>query len=201
MPGLASGLADAAGGRHLLMWAAEPSEQSAWQALGVDGALRPESLLVAVQNRGGNKLDRFLHVAAELSVTSVGDESEVTLTLNLRNEAPVGEPQYIVGPHALSGVGEGVYVGILTVSFPGDASGGRLDGVDTLAVEGADGPSQVMGFQFELPRGGERTVVARFRLPSRGPILKVEPSARVPAIAWRSGALAWSDTSAKILSS
>lgn len=201
LPDLAGGLSDAAGGRHLLMWAVERSEQSAWQALGVDGALRPESLLVAVQNRGGNKLDRFLGVAAEISVASVGGESEVTLTLKLRNEAPVGEPRYIVGPHSLSGVGEGVYVGILTVNFPGRASGGRFDGVDTLAVAGADGPSQVMGFQFELPRGGERTVIARFRVPSRTNVLRIEPSGRVPPIAWRSGSASWADISAKIVSS
>lgn len=200
LPDLAGGLADAAGGRHLLMWAADRSEQSAWQALGVDGALRPESLLVAVQNRGGNKLDRFLKVAAETSIASVGEGSEVTLTLNLRNDAPVGEPHYIVGPHPLSGVGEGVYVGLLTVSFPGGASGGRFDGTDTLAVVGADGPSQVMGFQFELPRGGERTVVARFRLPPRSTILRVEPSARVPPIAWSSGPASWQDFSARNLS-
>ena len=199
-PDLASGVADAAGGRHLLMWAADRSEQSAWQALGVDGALRPESLLVAVQNRGGNKLDRFLHVAAEASIALVGDESEVTLTLKLQNQAPVGEPGYIVGPHPLSGVSEGVYVGILTISFPGAATGGRFDGVDTLAVVGGDGPSQVMGFHFELPRGGERTVVARFRLPAGSTTLRVEPSARVPPIAWRSGSASWRDFSARILS-
>ena len=200
LPDLAGGLADAASGRHLLMWAADGSEQSAWQALGVDGALRPESLLVAVQNRGGNKLDRFMHVAADVSVGSVGDESEVTVTVNLQNKAPVGEPPYVVGPHPLSGVADGVYVGILTVSFPGGASGGRFDGVDTLAVVGADGPSQVMGFRFELPRGGERTVVARFRLPPRSTVLRVEPSARVPPIAWRSGPASWRDFSTRILS-
>jgi hypothetical protein len=201
LPDLAGGLADAARGRHLLIWAADRSEQSAWQTLGVDGALRPESVLVAVQNRGGNKLDRFLRVAAEVSVATMGDESEVTLAVEIRNEAPVGEPRYIVGPHPLSGVDEGVYVGILTISFPGGATGGRLDGVNSLAVVGADGPSQVMGFQFELPRGGERTVIARFRLPSRRVTLRIEPSARVPPIAWRSGPAAWSDNSARILSS
>lgn len=200
LPKLASGLGDATGGRHLLLWAADQSEQSAWQALGVDGSLRPESLLVAVQNRGGNKLDQYLQVGAEVSVASAGDGTEVTLTLHLQNNAPVGEPPYILGPHPLSGVGEGVYVGILTVNFPGDATGGRFDGVDTLAAIGVDGPSQVIAFQFELPRGDERTVVARFRLPASSTTLRVEPSARVPPIAWRSGPASWRDTSPKILS-
>ncbi|MDQ3641087.1 MAG: hypothetical protein M3450_06385, partial [Actinomycetota bacterium] len=88
LPKLASGLGEATAGRHLLLWAADQSEQSAWQALGVDGSLRPDSLLVAVQNRGGNKLDQYLQVSAEVSVASAGDGSEVTVTLNLQNKAP-----------------------------------------------------------------------------------------------------------------
>ncbi|HEX2047689.1 MAG TPA: DUF4012 domain-containing protein [Acidimicrobiales bacterium] len=199
LTGLVSGVADAAGGRHLLLWAANPSEQAAWQALGVDGALTEDSLLVSVLSRGGNKLDPFLRLDADISVSHVEDGTEVLLRLHLRNTVPVGEPQYVAGPHARSGVGEGVYVGIVAVNVPGAAHDGRFEGVDQLAVQGDDGPTRVLGFQVELPRDGHRTVVARFRLPAGAGVMRVEPSARVPATTWRSGPTTWSDTRTKLL--
>jgi len=199
LPGLAGGLARAAGGRHVLMWAAAPSGQSAWQALGVDGALQPDSLMVSVLNRGGNKLDQFLRIQAEVSLARAENETAVTLTLNLENRVPLGEPLYIAGPHPQSGIGEGVYQGILTLNLPVGARYGRFDGVDQLAVQGGDGPATVLGFQLELPRGAQRTVVARFRLPRRAGRVRVEPSARVPPITWRSDGVKWRDTSARLL--
>ncbi|MDQ3895755.1 MAG: hypothetical protein M3326_00660, partial [Actinomycetota bacterium] len=127
-------------------------------------------------------------------------ETEVTVTVRLENRTPTGEPRYVAGPHHLSGVGEGVYLGLLTLNVPGDAHDGRVDGVDQLAVQGDDGPSRVLAFQFELPRGGQRTVVARFRLPVRAGAVRVEPSARVPATSWRTGSVTWRDTSVKVVS-
>jgi hypothetical protein len=199
LPGLSSGLASAAGGRHLLMWAADPSEESAWHALGVDGSLQPDSLLLSVLNRGGNKLDQFLQIQSQIGVAAVGAETEVTMTVRFQNNEPVGEPFYITGPHPQSGIGEGVYQGILSLSLPAGAHDARFDGVDHLAVEGEDGPTQVIGFQFELPRGGTRTVVARFLLPGRRGTIQVEPSARVPPTSWRSGSTTWVDSSKKLL--
>jgi hypothetical protein len=196
---LASGLAAAGSGRHLLMWSAESTEQTAWRTLGVDGSLQPDSLLVSVQNRGANKMDRFLGVSAEIAVTAVGSESDVVLTLRLDNHVPVGEPPYVAGPAPRSGVGEGVYLGIVTVNLPAEASDARFDGVESLAVSGRDGPSQVMGFQFELPRDGRRTLVARFRLPVGTESLRVEPSARVPRITWSSGDISWTDNSPRLV--
>ena len=197
---LAAGLADVSSGRHVLMWASDPSQQAAWEALGVDGALHADSLLLSVQNRGGNKLDRFLQVEADVTVSSVENETEVTVNVRVTNQAPTGEPHYVVGPHPLSGVGEGVYVGLLTLNVPAGAHDGRFEGVEQLAVQGNDGPCRVLGFQFDLPRGGQRTIVARFRLPVTAGAMRVEPSARVPATTWRSGSTTWRDTSANILS-
>lgn len=199
LPRLASGLARAGGGRHLLMWSADAREQAAWESLGVDGSLRPDSLLVSVQNRGANKLDRFLGIRAEITAATDGDETDVTVTLHLDNHTPVGEPKYVAGPWTRSGVGEGVYLGLLTVNLPGQATNARFEGLETLAVFGRDGPSQVMGFQFELPRDGRRTFVARFRLPPGKASLRVEPSARVPGITWETAGGSWKDTSPKIL--
>jgi hypothetical protein len=52
LPALADGIAEAARGRHLLVWSAADKEQDGWQAAGVDGALQPDSLLLSLLNRG-----------------------------------------------------------------------------------------------------------------------------------------------------
>jgi uncharacterized protein DUF4012 len=200
---LASGLAAAAGGRHLMLWSRQQTEASAWQALGVDGALQDNSVLVSVLNRAGTKMDPFLSVAAEATVAVVAEQTEVTITLHLENRVPAGEPREVAGPYVSrlgdSGVGEGVYLGLLTVDVPGRAYDGRFDGVESLAVAGRDGPCQVMGFQVTLARGAQQTVVAHFRMPGTGGSLRVEPSARVPPIRWQSGATSWSDTAPRVL--
>lgn len=199
LPRLATGLSVAGAGRHLLMWSSRAPEQAAWSALGVDGALRADSLLLSVLNRGGNKLDWFLRVGVEVTVRAIGSGSEVALTIIVENQVPVGEPRYVAGPQATSGVGEGVYLGILTVNMPAAATDARFDGVDRLAVAGDDGPSQVIGVQFDVPRSGTRTLVARFRLPEDKGAIRVEPSARVPPISWRSGGASWLDDSLRVL--
>jgi hypothetical protein len=190
---LATGLARAGSGRHLVLWSRQPAEQKAWKALGIDGALAPDSLLLSVLNRGGNKLDYFLHVAADLKVAAEGNDTEVTVTMRFENRVPLGEPRNVAGPARGSGVGEGVYLGIVTLDVPGATLTGRFDGIDELVVAGADGPCRVMGFALTLERGAQRSVVARFRLPGRTGSLRVEPSARRPEVRWTAGSASWTD--------
>jgi hypothetical protein len=160
-------------------------------------------VLVSVLNRAGTKMDPFLAVAADVTIADVGEETEVTLTLHLDNRVPTGEPREVAGPYVSpsgdSGVGEGVYLGLLTVDLPGAAHDGRFDGVDQLAVVGDDGPCRVMGFQVTLARGAQQTVVARFRMPGTNGALRIEPSARLPSLQWRHGDTSWSDTAPRIL--
>jgi hypothetical protein len=198
-PHLADGLAAAAAGRHLLLWSAATAEQAGWQALGVDGSIGPDSLSIAVLNRAGNKLDPFLAVSADLDFRAAGPDTDVTMRIELHNDAPEGEPSYVAGPVPGSGAGEGVYLGILSVTLPGGAREARFDGVGQLAVAGTDGPTRVVGFQLQLARGERRTVVARFRLPRSSGVVRVEPSARVPAILWTSAGMTWSDFSTRVL--
>ncbi len=196
---LGGGLARAARGRHIVLWSAVPSQQTGWAAAGLDGGLRSDSVLVSVLNRGGNKLDRFLRVSSAIDCRPVGDDSECMLRMTLRNEVPAGEPRYVAGPHPRSGVGEGVYLGILAVNVPGAATGSRFSGVEALAVSGPDGPTRVVGFQLSLGRGDERSVELVFRLPGTDGQVRVEPSARVPPISWTSGRTRWDDRGARTI--
>ena len=196
---LASALVTAARGRHVMAWSARPQEQAGWVGAGIDGSLRPDSLLVAVVNRAGTKSDAFLPVSARLEIRPAGSDTECTLTLELRNVIPPGQPSYISGPHPGSGAEKDEYLGILTVSLPGTAQEGRFDGVQSLAVAGQDGPTRVIGFQLSLKSGEQRSVVARFRLPGRHGSLRVEPTARVPGVDWSDGTEPWKDGRAHVL--
>jgi hypothetical protein len=196
LPSLARSLHEAASGRHLLVWSREPVQQAGWRALGVDGALGPDSLLLSVVNRAANKLDQFLEVSADMSFAPQGRDTEVTVRVTLRNATPNGEPRYVAGGDPASGVPAGVYLGILSVNVPGASFGLRVDGRQDFAVAGEDGPTQVVGFQLRLDQGQTRTEVVRFTLPGGHGAVRVEPSARVPAIAWTGPAGAWPDGAA-----
>jgi hypothetical protein len=189
-------LGDAIEGRHLLAWTPDEVEQAGWDAAGMNGELDADSLLVSVLNQGGTKLDWFLDVEGELAVERVAGEWEVTVSVQLRNDTPAqGEPTYVQGPYPGLDLDPGEYRGLLAVNIPGAATEPRFDDVETLTVRGPDGPTQVIGFRFDLPRGETRGVVLRFRLPSGADHLVVEPSARVPGITWRYGTEEWEDSS------
>lgn len=196
---LARGLADAASGRHLLAWSSIPAEEAGWRAAGIDGSLGADSLLLAIDNRGGNKMDPFLKVRAELTVNSVGESAEATLRVDVTNATPTGQPTYVAGPFPGSGLAEGVYPGLVVVDLPAVTDRASIDGVEQLAVAGRDGPVIAIGDAFLLGRGESRSWTIRFRLAKPHGRIRVEPSARVPPTTWRYQSSEWSDGVARTL--
>jgi hypothetical protein len=85
---------------------------------------------------------------------------------------------------------------MVAVSIPGDARNGRFEGETALAVAGADGPTRTVASVVSLARGEQRSLVVRFEVPPSRRQVRVEPSARLPAIAWSSGGRRWRDASA-----
>lgn len=197
---LAENLAEAAEGRHVLAWSSDPEQQAAWEAVAVDGALGPDSLLVGPANRAGNKLDWFLDVSADLSATPTPDGVEVAVEIELTNRTPDGEPRYIAGPYGDERlrddddqlVAEGDWRGFLTVHLPGDAGNAGIDGMP-LAVDGPAGPTRVVSTVVEVPKGASASHTVRFTLPPGSDGLTVEPSARVRPISWSAGDERWKD--------
>lgn len=181
---LAEGLSTAANGRHLLIWAARPGEEQTWASAGVGGAMPAHALLVAVLNRGANKLDYFLSTKAKLTLRP-GRSTEATLAITLDNDVDPQEPEYVAGPDPGTGLQQGDYLGILSVTLPGQATQGRIDGRPQLVVAGPDGPTRVIGTEVLLAPGQSRTLVARFTLPGRHGAISLEPSARIPQLSWR----------------
>jgi hypothetical protein len=175
---LVSAFGRAAAGRHLAVWSREPKLQDLWKRSGAAGELSENDVLVSVVSRGGNKLDKFLRVTADVERTGL----EVTVRVTLENTVPIGEPQYVAGPHPSSGVGEGVYLGIATLQAPSYARGLAITDART-DVSGPDGPSQVIGTVVTIPRGGRQVITYRFTVPDER-VLRMQPSARVPGIQW-----------------
>jgi predicted transcriptional regulator len=194
---LADGLAKAARGRHVLLWSSRPSDQRGWAAAGLDGAVRPDSLMVSVLNRGGNKLDYWLPSDVRLELRAVGDHTEGTVRMRLRNTTPPDEPTYVAGPHFGLPLQPGEYLGLAAITLPGTARAGRFEGVEQLAVAGADGPTRVIATEFRVERGEDRTLVVRFRLPGRHGSLRIESSAREPSVPWTFRGTRWRDDRAR----
>ena len=193
-------------GRHVLGWAADPTQRLGWHGLHLDGTFGPDALLIGVHNRVGNKLDQFLPIDGSIRSEVSGARRSVTLTLRIVNGVPLPLdqwPVYVVGPVVpapgappLHPAGE--YEGLVTAELPRAASNTRVtvDGRPAgLVVVGRDGPDhRVVGVEIVLQPGETRTVVAHFDLPARASLL-VEPSARVlhPSFApiFGAGGIVW----------
>jgi hypothetical protein len=188
-------LGDVGKGRHILAWSRDEAEQRAWEGAGVAGELDGDSLAVNLLNTGGNKLDQFVVIDAALRVRDVGHgDQEATLVLDLANDAPEGLPSYVAGPHGLTDLTEGEYQGILTVNAPASGSQPRIDGAGPVLVAGVDGPTRATGALVRIPRGEQRRVEVRFRLPGALETLLIEPSGRVPPISWDARGERFQDT-------
>jgi len=191
--GLVSLITGSGAQRHLLMWSADPVQQRSWEELGIAGELPPEALMLALLNRGGNKLDPYMTVTADLDVEGVeAGRRRVTVEVNMRNDAPEWLPPYVAGPVEGSGGVAGEYVGILALSVPKSATEPTTS-ANGWAVIGEDGPTRVIGSNVAIPRGTSLTVTFGFELPEWEDELVVVPGAREPATSWTAGQMRWTE--------
>jgi hypothetical protein len=195
---LADTLRNAAQGRHILAWSRLPEQQRGWAAAGIDGSFGPDSLMLGVHNRGGNKLDQFLDIDADLTTKPGAQGTAVTIGVRVHNRAPTGLPQYVAGPYPQAvGSKEGLYQGLIVAELPSLARDFSITGPDgkrlTPVAIGRDQDAWVVAAYVEVARGATARATVHFRLPAGARSLAVEPSARVPAIEWRHGRDAWRD--------
>jgi hypothetical protein len=167
--------------RHLMAWSSIPEHQAAFEAAGVAGAVPADGVLASVVNRGSNKLDWFLEVGARIDVEpapEAADTRRVTLTVRMHNTVdPANEPDYVAGRAA------GDYLGEVTVTIPGLASGVTVEG-GPLVVEGRDGASAVYGAGVVVEPGAEARVVFAFDVPADLERLVLQPSGRTNGLSW-----------------
>lgn len=188
---LATALSAAAAGRHLMAWAPDRAGEEMWRAAGVTGELGPRSVMVAVLNRAANKLDPFLDVDASLDLERSGGDRRGELRLELHNQTPEGESGYVAGTGQVPGLPPGTYQGLVSVNLPRFVGEVVVDGAPALAAAGPDGPTTVVAWPVRLERGASVTHVVRFRLPAGGGSVVIEPSARVPGVAWQAMGRSW----------
>jgi hypothetical protein len=181
---LASAVAGAVAGRHLMVWSADPVAQAAWSASGASGTLSSSSLDVDVINRGGNKLDQYLDVSVGLTTRPAGADTAVTLTTRLDNTTPAGQSQFVAGPFPGLGLVYGDYDGLVAANLPGTARDITMSGAGPLAAAGAEGLTWLVAAPVLVHRGASATVVVRFDMPGRHGSVTVVPSARVPTEQW-----------------
>jgi hypothetical protein len=185
---LARRIADAARGRHLMVWSADEHVASAWAAAGADGALSQPGILLSVVNAGADKLDPFLDVRA--TVRRSGRTAVVRVTM--RNDTPDGQPTYVLGVTPPPDGGNGRYVGLVALSVAGPGMGVELTGAP-LAVGGRDGDGAVAGTRFVLERGASKVVEFVLTVPTSARAVRVEASSRSRATSWRAGDSTWRD--------
>lgn len=179
-------------GRHILMWSPDPVQAAAWEALGTDGALPENSMMLSILNRGGNKLDPYLSVTSTLEMEQVDDVRHLTVRVDMANEAPSGLNGYVAGPYPYSDVSEGEYRAVVALTLPAGAANVTTSGGVPVAA-GPDGPTQVAAVEVGIPRGSSATVTYDFVLHEDWTTLQVLPSARAVPTQWRAGGGSWSD--------
>jgi Protein of unknown function (DUF4012) len=182
---LADSMSSAVAGRHLMVWSADPTAESAWQAAGASGSLTERSVAVNLINLGSNKLDPYTPVHVSVGTRPDGVDTDVTLTVTARNTTPPGQSQFVAGPPPDSNVPYGTYTGVVAVNVPGTAGHVIMTGVSPLAVSGRDGPTWVVGGLVSILQGGTSTVVVHFVMVGHHGSMQLVPSARVPPEQWQ----------------
>jgi hypothetical protein len=184
----------AVAGRHILAWSRSTSQQAAWELLGADGRVGPDSLMASLLNDGLNKLDTFVQISALATSSRDLAGTRVSLSLGLENTAGPQLPGYVLGPYDWLGLELGTYIGTLIVNLPQAATDIAISGPGAMVVSGSDGPTQVLARSVEIGAGQVATYEIRFTLPSGSQTVTVEPSARVPGIQWSFDGATWEDT-------
>ncbi len=216
---LAASLLDVAPGRHILAWSADPAIQATWERMGIAGAMRPDSMLVSVENISGNKLDYYIipYVGLDVRRDERGDWL-VTAAVAIYNPPRAGTSQQIegVGTPDVKPFDHRVY---LDLHLPGDAYSVSmlrpkkakevwlrrvLTGADPLpnnemlqpgfTVIGLDPPNKVVGTRYTIPYKTSRTVVVQFHLPRIDDHIVVLPSGRMVPQVWSLGPQTWFDS-------
>jgi hypothetical protein len=109
-------LAEEIPGRHLLLWSASPTIESAIVGLGASGrvntVLPNRTFHVAVESAVAAKLDYYIHVSESYDVLLLPNGgAQVLTTVTLKNDAPTGQaPSYQLGPDKINSHIVGQYV-------------------------------------------------------------------------------------------
>jgi hypothetical protein len=180
---LAIGLREAARGRHLLAWAADPGIQELWDTVGATGELPVTGLMVTVQNRAANKLDWFIDPRVTMAAfPELGTEAwRVRLTVTIENPEVEDTNDYIDGVDP--NFTDGTHRALVGIYLPAQAYGVRaLD--EPITRQGGDPPLQMYGTNIIIPRGETKSFALEFTMPRDQIGAVILPSGRVRPVAY-----------------
>jgi uncharacterized protein DUF4012 len=177
---LASSLPRIVAGRHLMMWAKDPTLEADWTTAGVSGTLKADALLAAVQNMGANKLDYFTSVSSVLTVEAGAASTVITVRVHLANATPAGQPPYIAG-NGDAGEPPNTYRAYVTLTMPVSAYDISVDHSLEAQISGVDGPVRTVAVLRDVGPGQQTDVTFTFSLPGAHGHLELVSAARVPA--------------------
>lgn len=187
--GLATSMSDAVAGRHLLMWASDPTVATQLRFFDADGSLPLKDsnyLSLTVQNMSGNKLDYYMDTSMDVRSIAAppGDSRRFEdIAIMLNNRAPPdGTLQYVFGPFDAAQK-RGRYHGVVSLYLP---TGTQLRGSDgpfgTAPNVTTEGGREVIGFEVNTDAGQANVFVLHLALLPDGGIpqpLMLVPQARV----------------------
>lgn len=192
---LLDAIRDLGAGRHLLMWSPHPTQQDAWITLGTDGSVPADALLLSIMNRGGNKLDPYLHVSSVITSSTDDKLRHLSVEVTTVNSATADLPGYVAGPHPGTDLIAGEYKGIMALTIPGSAGNITMPGARPAAL-GTDGASNVAATEIRVKPGESLTTRFDFDITGEQRSLLVLPSARIPPTVWAFGQMSFTDETA-----
>lgn len=182
---LAISLREAALGRHLLAWSADPDVQAIWESVYATGELPEFGLMVTAQNIAANKLDWYIDPKVTVRATPkvAGGDWKVRLSVEMTNperdrtsvgiESSRPEPEYRNGMHRV----------LLAVYLPKAAY--DVATLDLPITEsGRDGPMNMVGKRSFVAEGETVNLALEFSLPADHDGFLVLPSGRVRPVTY-----------------
>ncbi|MDQ2754476.1 MAG: DUF4012 domain-containing protein [Actinomycetota bacterium] len=194
LPQLATQVTAAVGGRHLLVWAADPKVQAAWEAAGAAGQLGAHDLLLGIDNQGANKLDPYLQVKSHLTLTPAAGDTTARVEVTITNATPPGLSPYAAGVNYPP---PGTYVGTVALDFPKSAGQAQVTGSHQVVAAGSDYGADVLAVGEKVLPGQSVTLTFQFVLAGVHGQLRIAPSARLPATSWDAPGTSFTDDFAR----
>lgn len=156
---LASGMAAAAQGQHLKVYATEARDQDALVRLEIDGTYSDEGAnvqLVFNNNAGANKIDYFLKRSVDTTVTLQGDGSALVETvIEMDNSVPPDAPDSLVFGPGIEGdeIGDNGMVASMLMPQSSQLRSLTIDAERSPALQGREGEYPVAYDLVVLPPG------------------------------------------------
>lgn len=182
----------AAGERRLLAWSTDPSIEADLAQTAVGGAV-PQTTApfvgVAINNSSANKIDYYLDAALTWQRSGCGSTRKVTVTITIKNNAPIGLPAYVLGQTGKPGYPQHPGDDRVLVGYYATQGGAltkvTLNGVASTSAIGSELGHPVFTTNLELPRGPTQTIVLNLTEPAGSvtPVVLAQPMVRPMSVA------------------